>query len=117
MVLAGVEMLEFSLKNSAVVKIVSLLLVERTSPRLVILLFGAFAFAPVGVRFKTPRLPITNGQHLLGVFDLRLFAFSLTLGFLGLFLSFFLLLLPTSRVPLLSRSMVRFHSTASAVVA
>ena len=47
--LAGIIVLELSLENSTIAKIVSFLFMERKPPRLVVLPFGAIALALAGV--------------------------------------------------------------------
>ena len=92
---AVVVVLEFSLENSAVAKVMSFLFMERAPPRLIVLPFGALTFASIGVLLGTLWLLIAYGQDLLRTIGLRLLALCLVLGFLDL-LSFFLLLSPAS---------------------
>lgn len=81
---AVVVVLDFSLEYSVVVKIMSLLFMERPPPRLVVLLLGVLTFSSIKVWLGALRIFIAHDQDLLGTIGLKLLALFLVLGFLGL---------------------------------
>ena len=89
MTFAVVVVLELSLKNSAVAKVMSFLFMERTPPGLVVLPIRALTFASVGVRFGVSWLFVVYSQDFLGTAGLRFLTFSLVLGLFRFFVLLF----------------------------